>query len=126
MAAAGVPGQAGFVAELLVFEGSWVAYPIPTLVCLISSGFTAVYAVRLFNRVGFGRLDNAKANWVSTSWMERAPALVLTALVVAAGIWPTLLTGLSEGATAPLALRSSEAVTVIASAAPLSPSQLSA
>jgi NAD(P)H-quinone oxidoreductase subunit 4 len=126
MAAAGVPGQAGFVAELLVFEGSWVAYPIPTLVCLISSGFTAVYAVRLFNRVGFGRLDNTKANWVSTSWMERAPALVLTALVVAAGIWPTLLTGLSEGATAPLALRSSEAVTVIASAAPLSPSQLSA
>ena len=114
MAAAGVPGQAGFVAELLVFEGSWVAYPWPTLVCLLSSGFTAVYAVRLFNRVGFGRLDNAKADWASTSWGERAPALVLTALVVVGGIWPTLLTGLSETDTAPLALRSSEAVTVIA------------
>ncbi|MFM8974851.1 MAG: proton-conducting transporter membrane subunit, partial [Vulcanococcus sp.] len=126
MAAAGVPGQAGFVAELLVFEGSWVAYPIPTLVCLLSSGFTAVYAVRLFNRVGFGRLDNAKANWASTSWVERAPALVLTALVLVGGIWPTLLTGLSETATAPLALRSSEAVTVIASAASLAPSQLPA
>jgi NAD(P)H-quinone oxidoreductase subunit 4 len=126
MAAAGVPGQAGFVAELLVFEGSWVAYPIPTLVCLLSSGFTAVYAVRLFNRVGFGRLDNAMANWASTSWMERAPALVLTALVVAGGIWPTLLTGLSETATAPLALRSSDAVTVIASAAPLTSSSLPA
>ncbi|MFZ9621039.1 MAG: complex I subunit 4 family protein [Prochlorococcaceae cyanobacterium] len=114
MAAAGVPGQAGFVAELLVFEGSWVAYPWPTLVCLLSSGFTAVYAVRLFNRVGFGRLDNAKADWASTSWGERAPALVLTALVVLGGIWPTLLTGLSEADTAPLALRSSDAVTVIA------------
>ena len=114
MAAAGVPGQAGFVAELLVFEGSWVAYPIPTLVCLLSSGFTAVYAVRLFNRVGFGRLDNAKADWASTSWGERAPALVLTTLVLVGGIWPTLLTGWSEDATAPLALRSSDAVTVIA------------
>lgn len=126
MAAAGVPGQAGFVAELLVFEGSWVAYPIPTLVCLLSSGLTAVYAVRLFNRVGFGRLDNAKANWASTSWGERAPALVLTALVLVGGIWPTFLTGLSEDATAPLALRSSDAVTVIAMAPPSTTPELSA
>ena len=126
MAAAGVPGQAGFVAELLVFEGSWVAYPWPTLVCLVSSGFTAVYAVRLFNRVGFGRLDNAKADWASTSWGERAPALVLTALVVLGGIWPTLLTGLSEADTAPLALRSSEAVTVIAGVPTSNPLELSA
>jgi NAD(P)H-quinone oxidoreductase subunit 4 len=114
MAAAGVPGLAGFVAELLVFEGSWVAFPIPTLVCLLASGLTAVYAVRLFNRVGFGRLDNTRANWVSTSWAERAPALVLTALVLVTGLWPAALTGFSEAATAPLALRSSEAVTVIA------------
>ena len=118
MAAAGVPGQAGFVAELLVFEGSWVAYPWPTLVCLVSSGLTAVYAVRLFNRVGFGRLDNARANWASTSWTERAPALVLTALVVLGGLWPTALTGFSETDTAPLALRSSDAVTVIATSTP--------
>ena len=116
LAAAGVPGLAGFVAELLVFEGSWVAFPWPTLVCLLASGLTAVYAIRLFNRVGFGRLDNAKADWVSTSWGERAPALVLSALVLLTGLWPGALTGFSETATAPLALRSSDAVTVIAMA----------
>ncbi|MEY4360487.1 MAG: hypothetical protein RLZZ631_1973 [Cyanobacteriota bacterium] len=116
LAAAGVPGLAGFVAELLVFEGSWVAFPWPTLVCLLASGLTAVYAIRLFNRVGFGRLDNAKADWVSTSWGERAPALVLSALVLITGLWPGALTGFSETATAPLALRSSDAVTVIAMA----------
>jgi len=116
MAAAGVPGLAGFVAELLVFEGSWVAFPWPTVVCLLSSGLTAVYAIRLFNRVGFGRLDNDRADWVSTSWAERAPALVLSALVLLAGLWPSMLTGFSETATAPLALRSSDTVTVIASA----------
>lgn len=126
MAAAGVPGLAGFVAELLVFEGSWVAFPLPTLVCLLASGFTAVYAVRLFNRVGFGRLDNTRADWASTSWGERIPALVLTALVLVGGIWPTLLTGFSETATAPLALRSSTAVTVIAQAPQTTPSELSA
>jgi NAD(P)H-quinone oxidoreductase subunit 4 len=126
MAAAGVPGLAGFVAELLVFEGSWVAFPIPTLVCLVASGLTAVYAVRLFNRVGFGRLDNDRADWISTRWSERAPALVLTGLVLITGLWPTGLTGFSEAATAPLALRSSEAVKVIALAPISAPSQLPA
>ena len=126
MAAAGVPGLAGFVAELLVFEGSWVAFPIPTLVCLVASGLTAVYAVRLFNRVGFGRLDNDRADWISTRWSERAPALVLTGLVLITGLWPTGLTGFSEAATDPLALRSSEAVKVIALAPISAPSQLPA
>ena len=106
MAAAGIPGLAGFPAELLVFEGSWTAFPRATLVSLIASGFTAVYAVRLFNRVGFGRLDNSKANWVATRWAERAPALVLTVIVVAFGIWPTALTGWSESESNALALRS--------------------
>jgi hypothetical protein len=41
---------------------------------------------------------------------------VLTALVLFTGLWPTALTGFSEAATAPLALRSSDAVTVIAMA----------
>jgi NAD(P)H-quinone oxidoreductase subunit 4 len=125
LAAAGVPGLAGFVAELLVFEGSWVAFPWPTLVCLLASGLTAVYAIRLFNRVGFGRLDNERADWVSTTWQERTPALVLTSLVLLAGLWPTALTGFSESSTGPLALRSSAAVTVIA-LAPTSTAELPA
>jgi NAD(P)H-quinone oxidoreductase subunit 4 len=62
--------------------------------------------VRLFNRVGFGRLDNERAHWQSTRWSERAPALLLTVLVIAAGIWPTALTGWSEATTRSLALRS--------------------
>ncbi|MEB3305886.1 MAG: proton-conducting transporter membrane subunit, partial [Cyanobacteriota bacterium] len=106
MAAAGIPGLAGFPAELLVFEGSWTAFPIPTLICLIASGLTAVYAIRLFNRVGFGRLDNQRADWISTTWSERAPAFALTLLVLAAGIWPTALSGWSESETAAMALRS--------------------
>ena len=106
MAAAGIPGLAGFPAELLVFEGSWTVFPRATLVSLIASGFTAVYAVRLFNRVGFGRLDNDRAHWQSTRWSERAPALLLTLLVIGAGLWPTALTGWSEATTRSLALRS--------------------
>jgi NAD(P)H-quinone oxidoreductase subunit 4 len=110
MAAAGIPGLAGFPAELLVFEGSWTVFPRATLICLVASGFTAVYAVRLFNRVGFGRLDNSRADWQSTRWGERFPALALTLLVVLAGIWPSGLTGWSELSTAAIALRHSDPV----------------
>ncbi|MEB3350003.1 MAG: NADH-quinone oxidoreductase subunit M [Cyanobacteriota bacterium] len=106
MAAAGIPGLAGFPAELMVFAGSWTTFPRATLVSLIASGFTAVYAVRLFNRVGFGRLDNERADWQSTTWGERLPAMVLTLLVIACGVWPQSLTAWSTLTTSALALRS--------------------
>jgi len=106
MAAAGIPGLAGFPAELLVFEGSWTTFPRATLICLLASGLTAVYAIRLFNRVGFGRLDNDRADWQATHWGERFPALALSLLIIAAGIWPQSLVGWSERATSGLALRS--------------------
>jgi NAD(P)H-quinone oxidoreductase subunit 4 len=104
MAAAGVPGQAGFLAEIVVFQGSWQVFPLPTLGCLVASGLTAVYAVRLFNRIGFGRLDNRTADYISTTWVERLPALALSSLVILGGLWPQLLFGWSEDATNALAL----------------------
>ena len=104
MAAAGVPGQAGFLAEMVVFQGSWPVFPLPTLGCILASGLTAVYAVRLFNRVGFGRLDNQTADYVSSTWVERLPALALSFLVILAGLWPQILLGWSEDTTSSLAL----------------------
>ena len=105
MASAGIPGLAGFGAELLVFEGSWTTFPLPTLACLVASGLTAVYAVRLFNRVGFGRLQTKQFQWPTSSWQERLPALALSLAVVSAGLWPQLLVGLSETSTAAIAIR---------------------
>jgi NAD(P)H-quinone oxidoreductase subunit 4 len=129
MAAAGIPGLAGFPAELMVFEGSWTTFPRATLVSLIASGITAVYAIRLFNRVGFGRLDNERADWAHTRWGERAPAMALTLLVIAAGLWPGALTGWSEAESAALALRAQpflgdRAAVQIASATTLTASPL--
>jgi len=38
MASAGLPGMAGFISEFLVFRGSLVAYPLPTLLSMVGSG----------------------------------------------------------------------------------------
>ncbi|WP_017658602.1 NADH-quinone oxidoreductase subunit M [Baaleninema simplex] len=91
MASAGIPGLVGFAAEFIVFQGSFPIFPIPTLVCILSSGLTAVYFVILLNRTCFGKLNNELAYYDRLSWSERVPALVLSAIVLFLGIQPNWL-----------------------------------
>ncbi len=96
MASAGIPGLVGFIAEFLVFQGSFSVFPIPTLLCIVASGLTAVYFVILLNRTCFGKLDNATAYYPIVTWAEQAPALVLAALIVFLGVQPSWLLRWSE------------------------------
>lgn len=98
MASAGIPGLTGFVAEFLAFQGSFSAFPIPTLLCVVASGLTAVYFVILLNRTCFGRLDNL-AYYPKIQWFERTPALILAALIIFLGVQPTWLVRWSEPTT---------------------------
>lgn len=96
MASAGIPGLVGFVTEFLVFQGSYAAYPLQTLLCVIGTGLTAVYFVILLNRTCFGRLDNDIAYFPKVDFVERFPALVLAALILFLGLQPTWLVRWSE------------------------------
>lgn len=88
MASAGIPGLVGFVAEFLVFQGTFSVFPIQSLLCIIASGLTAVYFVILLNRTCFGKLDNDSAYYPIVTNSERAPALVLAALIFLLGVQP--------------------------------------
>lgn len=100
MASAGIPGLVGFIAEFLVFQGSFSAFPIPTLLCIIASGLTAVYFVILLNRTCFGKLDNKLAYYPKVLFSESLPALVLTATILFLGIQPSWLVRWTEATTA--------------------------
>ncbi|WP_013321526.1 NADH-quinone oxidoreductase subunit M [Gloeothece verrucosa] len=91
MASAGIPGLVGFAAEFMVFQGSFSSFPIPTLLCIIASGLTAVYFVILLNRTCFGKLDNKHAYYPKALPTETIPALVLTAIILFLGIQPNWL-----------------------------------
>ncbi|NER38799.1 MAG: NADH-quinone oxidoreductase subunit M [Oscillatoria sp. SIO1A7] len=91
MASAGIPGLVGFAAEFIVFQGSFATFPIPTLLCIISSGLTAVYFVILINRTCFGRLDSSRAYYTRVTLNEQLPALVLTAIILFLGVQPNWL-----------------------------------
>ncbi len=100
MASAGIPGLVGFISEFLVFQGSYSAFPLPTLLCVVGTGLTAVYFVILLNRTCFGRLDNKTAYYPKVTQTEQIPALILTALVFFLGIQPTWLVRWSETTSA--------------------------
>lgn len=99
MASAGIPGLAGFIAEFLVFQGSFSVLPWQTLLCILASGLTAVYFVILLNRTCFGKLDNQTAYYPKVSWAERTAPLVLAVVIFFLGIQPTWLVRWSEPTT---------------------------
>ncbi|WP_100897194.1 NADH-quinone oxidoreductase subunit M [Nostoc flagelliforme] len=98
MASAGIPGLTGFIAEFIVFQGSFSAFPIPTILCVVASGLTAVYFVILLNRTCFGKLDNF-AYYPKVLWSEKIPALILAAFIIFLGVQPTWLVRWSESTT---------------------------
>ncbi len=96
MASAGIPGMVGFIAEFMIFQGSYPIYPVATVISILGTGLTAVYFVILLNRTCFGKLDRASADYPIVTRQETIPALVLTGIIVWLGIQPTWLVQWSE------------------------------
>ena len=96
MASSGLPGMVGFISEFLVFRGSFPIFPIPTLLCLVGTGLTAVYFLLVINKVFFGRLTESLAHLPRVKWIEHAPAFVMLFFIIAFGIQPSWVIHLSE------------------------------
>ncbi|MBD2109683.1 NADH-quinone oxidoreductase subunit M [Nodosilinea sp. FACHB-13] len=107
MASAGIPGMVGFISEFLVFRGSFLIFPVQTLLCMVGSGLTAVYFLLLVNRVFFGRLAIAPPTVAPqididlppVTWRDRVPAFGLAMLIIAFGLQPNWLARWSENIT---------------------------
>ncbi|WP_295620794.1 NADH-quinone oxidoreductase subunit M [Chamaesiphon sp. GL140_3_metabinner_50] len=91
MASAGIPGMVGFIGEFLSFQGSYATFPIPTLICLASTGLTSIYFVIIINRTLFGKLAEDFTYLPKVTATERVPAIILTALIILLGIQPNIL-----------------------------------
>lgn len=112
MASAGIPGLVGFVAEFIIFQGSFSTFPIPTLLCIVASGLTAVYFVILLNRTCFGKLDNELAYYPPVLRSESIPAFVLTAIILFLGVQPNWLLRWTEPTTNQLAVNSNQSTVI--------------
>jgi NAD(P)H-quinone oxidoreductase subunit 4 len=96
MASAGIPGMVGFIAEFMIFRGSFGPFPLETLLSMIGTGLTSVYFLLLVNRVFFGRLSPLVQNLDKVYWSDRLPAMALVAVIILFGLQPNYLSILSE------------------------------
>jgi NADH-quinone oxidoreductase subunit M len=108
IASLGLPGLAGFWGELLAMLGSWqpaaglsrplfLAY---LALAAVGSALTTAYFLRLLQRVTVGRVPPAfrAAALADVGAVELAAWAPLVALVVAVGLYPRLVLGLTDAA----------------------------
>jgi NADH-quinone oxidoreductase subunit M len=102
LASFGLPATSGFVAEFLAFYGMWLRYPVLALLSVCGIVITAVYVLRVIQRVfhgpfresAYGDLRDAR----TTEWVA-VVALALLLLVV--GLWPRPLVRLIDAGLRP-------------------------
>jgi NAD(P)H-quinone oxidoreductase subunit 4 len=113
MASAGIPGMMGFIAEFILFRGSFTVFPVQTLICMLGTGLTAVYFLILVDRVFFGRISistllpdrqiSLPPALPSVTWRERTPSIILAVAIAILGLQPTWIVQLVEHTTTAIA-----------------------
>ena len=93
MASLGLPGMSGFVSEFMAFLGLFKEMPWLAAVGAIGIIMTAVYLLRAVLGVTYGKPNREWAGVVDLRKIESVPVIILTALIVAIGVYPNLLSG---------------------------------
>jgi NADH-quinone oxidoreductase subunit M len=97
----GMPGLAGFWAELNIFIGLWNSYPLVAVIAALAIPITGAYILRALHQVFFGELSSpAFAKLPPLTWQERAGALLLALILVGVGLYPAILTEPISGSVA--------------------------
>jgi NADH-quinone oxidoreductase subunit M len=91
----GMPGFAGFWAELLIFMGVWERFPLVAIVAALAIPITGAYILRATYQVFMGEVkDPAFYKLPPLTWQEYSGATILVVVLVIVGIYPAILTEL--------------------------------
>ncbi len=89
----GMPGLAGFWAELNIFMGMWQRYPLVAVLAAISIPITGAYILRAIYNVFFGPLkDESFLHLPPLTRPEYAVGVILAAVLILSGLYPGFLT----------------------------------
>jgi NADH-quinone oxidoreductase subunit M len=97
----GLPGTAGFAAELMVFLGAWQgAHPWWAIPAILGAFVTAVYVLRASRTIFWGPLaGHAHEDVRDARGSEWIAPLMLAAAILVLGIWPRIVTDLIDVTT---------------------------
>ena len=92
LASLGLPGLSGFVAEVLVFLGSFDTFSWPTALAAVGIVLAAGYILWMIERVFFGPPRERFAHMGDASIIEAVPMGLLLAAIVVMGLYPAFIT----------------------------------
>ncbi|ROO31800.1 complex I subunit 4 family protein [Salinisphaera japonica] len=101
-ASLGLPGLAGFVAELQIFVGTFGVYPWLAAIGLVGILITAALFLQMLQQLFFGELPARWSDFSDLGRVETRMLTVLAVLVVVIGIYPVWLLTLINSTTAVL------------------------
>jgi NADH-quinone oxidoreductase subunit M len=97
LAALGLPALSGFVAELLVFLGTFEKYEVWTIAAVVGILLSAGYILWTIERVFHGpSMEEWEHYPDATHWWERVPVGALIAVILGVGLYPQLLLDVIE------------------------------
>ena len=99
-ASLGLPGLAGFVAELQIFVGTFGVYPWLAAIGLLGILITAALFLQMLQQLFFGDLPRRWADFSDLGRVEVGALTVMGLLIVAIGIYPAWLLTLIDHASA--------------------------
>lgn len=97
MASSGLPATSGFIGEFLVIMGSFKVNNLVALLAASGMVLGAAYSLWLYKRVAFGELvKNDLKKMQDINFQEAFMLLVLAALVLLIGIYPSFITDITD------------------------------
>ncbi len=92
LASLGLPGLSGFVAEILIFLGSFNAFPWPTALAAVGIVLAAGYILWMIERVFFGPARERFSTIKDAGVIEAIPLGLLVISIAVIGFYPAFLT----------------------------------
>ena len=99
----GLPALSGFVAEIMVFLGTFPVWPWATGVAAFGVVLAAGYTLWMVQRVFFGERpatpglsDEVYDNLTDANWIDMIPVIALAAPIFVVGIWPSVVTDMFD------------------------------
>jgi NADH-quinone oxidoreductase subunit M len=107
----GMPGLAGFWAELNIFLGVWEKYPLIAVIAALSIPITGAYILRAVYAVFFDEVKNpAFLTLPKLTWQEYSGAAILAAILIGVGLYPSVLTEIINTGVGPIAQQLSDVI----------------
>ncbi len=101
LASMGIPGLANFWGELVVFIAAFRTYPTLGVIAVLALVVTALFMLRVVQHTFYGPVNEKFSHLQDVSFFLGIPRMILAAVLVIVGLYPSILFDVIHTASAP-------------------------